>query len=194
MSPTYQKRDPATPAPKRAGNGGTPPSRKGKTGEPASRVATKLSIEKYNEGYAAYLEKPTAEHVASKCGISWKTANRYCEQGDPGRGLIAYKTRAARAKEAADLRADYDLGKARAEFQKAARATFLKAAQRIQSFNPEELDPNRLPDFLDKLERLIERTLGEADNKVEIRGKFSDWSVQELVSFLEAGATPANRR
>lgn len=187
--PTFERRG---AKPKR---GGPTPSRKGKTGEPPTRTATKLSIDKYNEGYAAYLEKPTADHVAAQCGISWHTANKYCEKGDPARGLLPYKARAARAKAAADERADYDLAKARAEFQKAARAAFLKGAQRIQSFDPSELDPNRIPDFLAKLEALIERTMGEADNRVEVRGgRFAGWGIDELEAYLSTGATPANRR
>jgi hypothetical protein len=44
-------------------------------------------VAKYEEMKAAYFEKPSGRHVASRCGVSLPTARRYIDHGDPSRDL-----------------------------------------------------------------------------------------------------------
>lgn len=150
----------------------------------------KISIEKYNEMFAAYLERQSAPHVARTCQVAERTARRYIDQGDPKRKLMSLKERLAKVNDLARQRADYDLVKARAEFQKAARAAFVKTAQAIQLVDAKDLTADKIPEHLNKLLTVIERTFGEAEHSHEVRGKFANWSLAEIRAFLDEGIDP----
>ncbi len=153
----------------------------------------RISIETYNKMLAAYLEKQSAAHVSRTVGVAEKTALRYIEKGDKERNLQPLSQRLKTINDLARQQQDFDLAKARSEFQKAARATFIKTAQRIQEMDPTELTADKLPEHLNKLLTVIERTFGEAEHKHEVRGKFTSWSLDELKGYLEDGIVPASR-
>jgi len=153
----------------------------------------RISIETYNKMLAAYLEKQSASHVAKTVGVAEKTAMRYIELGDKERNLLPLAQRLRTINDLARQQQDYDLARARSDFQKAARATFLKTAQRIQEMDPMEMSADKLPEHLNKLLTVIERTFGEAEHKHEVRGKFTQWTLAELKNYLEGGVVPASR-
>lgn len=172
------------PAPKKPKRERTPPK-----AVPGRRI----KIEIYNKMLAAYLEKQSAAYVAKTVGVAERTALRYIEHGDPERNLQPLKKRLKTINDLARQQQDYDLARARSEFQKAARAAFIKAAQRIQDMEPGELDANKIPDHLQKLMAVIERAFGEAEHTHEIRGRFAGWSAPELIAYLEEGAHPVDK-
>ena len=149
-----------------------------------------ISVEKYNEMYAVYRERQSVDHVAKTCGVHWKTARRYIEDGDPKRHLRPIKVRYAEVMIKAQAREDFTLAKANAEMRKAARAMFAKYVQRIQKLKPEELDPNKMASALRELQAVLLKSFGEADLVVESKGRFAGWTLDELTTFAETGVAP----
>jgi hypothetical protein len=43
-------------------------------------MAVSLSLEKIEEMWRAFQERPTAEHVSKVCGVSWHTADKYIKK------------------------------------------------------------------------------------------------------------------
>lgn len=154
------------------------------------RGAHRVTVEKYNELYAAYREKQSIDYVAKKCGVHWQTARRYIEDGDLRRHLRPIKIRFAEVMLKSHAQEDYGLVKANSEMRKAARAMFSKYVQRIQKMKPEEIDPNKIAASLRELQAVILKSFGEADLVVEARGRFEGWSLEELSVYAETGVAP----
>lgn len=151
----------------------------------------RVTPELHQKMYAAYMEEQTATHVSRKTGVSVYVATRYIEHGNPRLGYLAFKDRFRKMQEMTRAQQDYDMLKARNEFQKVARTFFLKMAKRVQEVDPSELAADRLPENLNKLLTVIDRTFGEAEHKVDMKGDFSNWSIEELRHYIEKGITPA---
>jgi len=162
-----------------------------KPGPKPKRKSTPLiSRDTYNLMYKAYLDRQSVRHVAKTAGVSQQTANKYVNHGDPKRGMMSLRDRMAKIQDMTRQQQDYDVARAWGEFQKAARGIFMKNVQRINDMKPEELDANKIPDNLNKLLTVVERTFGGAEHTHEIKGKYSDWTVDELRGYLENGIEP----
>lgn len=181
------------------GNATVVPSRPGKSWDAKVRHAREtghrvgsLSIDNYNRAYRAYVDKQSPTHVAKTVGIPKATASRYIEKGDPARGLKPLKDRfqAAMAKEQA--REDYTLEKQRGETQRIARAFMGMVAERIKLMNPVEVGPDSIPNAVKKLQEVLERTQGVADQTVAVTAvdRFATWTVEEMKLYAQTGEVP----
>ena len=52
-----------------------------------------ITLEKYERLCDAFWEKQTVSYVATTCAVNRATARKYCERGDPARGLPAIRPR-----------------------------------------------------------------------------------------------------
>jgi hypothetical protein len=155
-----------------------------------------ISIDKYNELYAAYHERQTINHLVKTCHVSQDTAKRYVEKGDPKRNLMPIKDRWQRTQQQAQMAEDYSLVKARREVQTVARAYLQRVAARISKLDPAELDANKVASQLQVTQSVLERTLGVADATVAIQAEdpFHGWSTEELMEFAASGTMPEHAR
>lgn len=176
--------------PKQSYTKGNEPSEKAKAQGRIRRSTPVVSPETYQRMYAAYLERQSAAHVSRVTGVAETTALKYIEKGHPKRGMDPLRDRFKRIQDMTRQQQDYDQAQAWAEFQKAGRAAFMKVVQRIQSMDPEELEANKIPEHLNKLMTLIERTMGGAEHTHEIKGQFATWNIAELRAYLEDGIVP----
>lgn len=55
-----------------------------------------VPLDKVEAMFLAYCRKPTAESIARSCGVSWHTATKYIERGDPQRAVQPFRTRVRR--------------------------------------------------------------------------------------------------
>lgn len=155
-----------------------------------------LSLDKYNAGYKAYVEDQTYTHVAQALGVDHRTAKKLVEEGYPHKGWRPYRERFARATAAAHEKEDYTLTQMRAEVLTVSRALFTKLAARIRALVPEELAADRIPAHLQKAFETMRAALGEPDQTVrhQVDDPFRDWSVEEMVRYIQTGQAPARDR
>jgi len=151
-----------------------------------------ISIDKYNELYAAYQENQSPDSVARKCGVHRDTATKYIEEGDPARNLRPLRDRLQKVLEGAQARQDYTLEMARGEMQQVARVLLVKTAKRVSELQAAEIRPDLLPRMLTDLQKVIERTMGVADATVRVErdDMFANWTLEELMAYAQTGKLP----
>jgi hypothetical protein len=158
--------------------------------------ASIISVEKYNEMYAAYNERQTIRHVARVCQVNQITARKYIEEGDWNRKLPAIKARWEKTQQQAQMAEDYTIVKARREVQTVARAFMQRVAKRISELNPKELSADKLISQLQTTQAILERTLGVSDATVSIKQEdpFHGWTTEDLLEFARSGTLPEYAR
>lgn len=152
-----------------------------------------LTIDQYNACYEAYVVRQSGNHVAKSTGINLKTAIKYINEGDPKRNLRPLKDRFMEVVQRAQDKQDFTLEIARTQMQGVARALLARMSARITAMDPSELDADGLAAGITKVQGVIERTLGVADQTVKIDGsksRFDTWTDEELFTFFETGKRP----
>ncbi len=154
------------------------------------KASRKISTELYNRMLQAYLEKPTIYNTVETCGVGYQSAKKIIEHGDPDQGFPPLKQRLQEIRRAETTIENYDIARARVEFQRGARGMLVKILKRIQSMQPDELTADKIPENLNKLFTVIERTLGGAEHTHEVQGAFMNWSRHELEAYIQDGIAP----
>lgn len=131
--------------------------------------------------WAAYQERQSVDQVSKKCGVHWKTVDRYRQQE-------RWDERLADIRRKAEKEADYDLAQATAEslrlvqdFKTKLRATLERMTTDDVAVTASEIER------IIKVEQLL---LGGVESRQEIIGAFAGWSDEELRRFSETGERP----
>lgn len=148
-------------------------------------MGNRLSSERIHQAWEAYQERQSAEHVAKKCGISWRTAERY-------RRLERWDERLAEINAKAQAAADYDLAAARAHSLRLLRAYKSKVEHALlkKAVSPDDVNAAEL----DRIVRTELLLLGGPDSRTEVvanvSGRFSSMTDEELERFARDGTIP----
>lgn len=157
---------------------------------PKPKGAPQVSRQKYEQMFEAFVEKQSVESVRRRVRISWATASKYIEIGDPSRGMESLRERYAKMQKTADRKADYSLARARADTLTLIRAYKTKLAQRIKQIDPAEMS-TAIGNEIDRVARLEEELLTKAPPQdTSAEGIFEGWTDEELESFAETGRWP----
>ena len=169
----------------------------------ANMAATPITVEKYEEMFAAYRERQSAAFVARTCGVSEGSARKYINKGDAARGLAPLKRRLAELSRRTAERADYTRAKAEAETLDAARAAKRVVVRQLEALAADPAatiaNPTRTLRDLHAVEAAI---LGGATEAVRVEetqcaacrdDPFAGMDDAEVMAFLEE-AVPALRR
>lgn len=154
----------------------------------------KVTPDLYADMFAAYMEKPSARHVARECGVDWSTAQKVIEVGYPDHAMPPLKERYRTAMAEAHRKAEYTLADAHANSLKLLRGYKGKLAQRIAKMKPEEL-PAALGGELDRMIRLESFILGGADARPDltggaVSGVYDGMTYDQRLAFLRTGRIP----
>lgn len=150
----------------------------------------RVSLETYQRMWEAYQEKQSVEHVRRRVGISWRTADKYIDKGDPSRGLEGLRDRFARVMQKAQRQEEYGLARARADTLKLIRAYKSKLAQRIKAIDLKDMS-TAIGVELDRVARLEDEMLMKAppvDQTAE--SLFAGWTEEELEEYAKTGRWP----
>jgi protein subunit release factor A len=148
-------------------------------------VANKISRAKVDEMWAAYQDRQSVDHVAKKCGVHWKTVERY-------RRLEKWDQRLAEIRRQAQEDADVDLAKAAAESLRLVRSYKDKLAAALEFKNIPDEDVTAAE--LEKIVKLEAFLLGGVESRQEVVGAFAAWTDEELKAYAENGTAPDRSR
>lgn len=145
-------------------------------------MANKLSQKRIDEMWTAYQQRQSIESVSRKCGVHWKTADRY-------RIRERWDERLADIRRKAEDEADYDLAKATAESLKLVQdfKSKLRATLEFMNIDDSAVTASEIERIV-KVEQLL---LGGVESRHEITGTFASWTDDELRRFAENGERPA---
>jgi hypothetical protein len=173
-----------------------------KDGRPISQG---ISILTYNEMARAYFEEQSAYHVATTCKVSWRTAQKYIEFGDPERNMPPIRKRLEESQRQIQAKQDRDWQKANIESKEIIRA---EKALMTKVLNHLARDQQALEVFLKRSGRdaksiaeAVSRVLrdesfvfGKNDEQVSSGTSSSDgfefWTNGELINFALTGKKP----
>ncbi len=138
-------------------------------------MSARISISKYEELWKAYALRPSVSHIAKFCGVAEATATKYCQHGDPSRGMAPLVDRYKALVRKASKEVDAEMAKNYAEMARSVlpRIGNLEAlidqAFRMLDTNP-NLKPPRLVDIVSAFRHLFEMRLqlfelGQASDK-----------------------------
>lgn len=148
-------------------------------------MSNKLSQAKIDEMWAIYRDHQSIDHVAKKCGVHWKTCERY-------RRLGKWDQRLAEIRRQAQEDADLDLAKATADSLRLVRSYKDKLAATMEFMNVSDSAVTAAE--LDKIVKLEAFLLGGVESRHEVVGRFAGWSDEELKAYAENGACPDRSR
>lgn len=135
--------------------------------------------------WAAYCDHQSVDQVAKKCGVHWKTCERY-------RRLEKWDQRLAEIRRQAQEDADLDLASATADSLRLVRSYKDKLAATLEFMNVN--DTSVTASELDKIVKLEAFLLGGVESRHEVVGRFAGWSDEELKAYAEAGVLPDRSR
>ena len=166
-------------------------------------AARPITVEKYEEMFAAYRERQSAAFVARTCGVSEGSARKYINKGDAARGLAPLKRRLAELSRRTAERADYTRAKAEAETLDAARAAKRVVVRQLEALAADPAakiaNPTRTLRDLHAVEAAI---LGGASEAVRVEESqcatcrddpFAGMDDAEVMAFLEEGVAALKR-
>lgn len=148
----------------------------------AFRVVNKLSQRRIDELWLAYQEHESVHAVSKKCGVHWKTVDRY-------RLLERWDERIADARRRAQDEADYDLARAMAASLRLVTQYKSKLAEALDRMTV--LDDDVTASELEKVIKLEGFLLGGVESRHEVVGRFEAWTDDELERFAERGEVPS---
>jgi len=127
----------------------------------------KITQEKVDGMFDAYLEKQTAVHISEKMGVHLNTAKKYINKGDPERGVQPFKDRLQEGR-----KKEEELHDSKAEFYKKEDLEILQnikkkmwdALKRLDGFNENTITLNQYVDALERLAKLQQFLCGEAES------------------------------
>jgi len=130
-------------------------------------IMAKITQEKVDGMFDAYLEKQTAVHIAEKTGVHPNTAKKYINKGDPERGVQPFVDRFAEGRKKQEESND-----SKAEFYKKEDLDILQnikkkmwdALKRLDGFNENTITLNQYVDALERLAKLQQFLCGEAES------------------------------
>jgi len=171
------------------------PEKRKARGRSGNDGATAISVDKYNEMWAAYQERQSGLYVATRCGVSPPTARRYINDGDPSRGLKPLRKRFQEVQRDAALRADYTLAKATAATLRTTRTLKAVVANQARDLKAKGVHLDRPAQALRDLHAVEAAILGGASESLRIENAaapnpLADLPDEDLLAFLEL-ALPA---
>ena len=126
----------------------------------------RITQEKIDGMFDAYLEKQTAVHIAETTGVHLNTANKYVNKGDPERGVQAFKTRfeegRKKQEEVADSKSEF-YKKEDLEIVQNIKKKMWDALKRLDGFNESTISLNQFVDAMERLAKLQQFLCGEAE-------------------------------
>lgn len=135
--------------------------------------------------WAAYQGHQSVNHVSKKCGIHWKTCERY-------RRVEKWDERLTEIRRQAQQDADFDLAKATANSLRLVKTYKDKLATTMESLIVGDATVTAAE--LDKIVKLEAFLLGGVESRHEVVGRFAGWSDEELKAYAENGASPDRSR
>jgi len=127
----------------------------------------KITQEKIDGMFDAYLEVQTAVHIVEKTGVHLNTAKKYINKGDPDRGVQSFKERfqvgRAKQEEVHDSKADF-YKKEDLEIVENIKAKMWDALKRLDGFNENTITLNQFVDAMERLAKLQQFLCGEAES------------------------------
>jgi DNA replicative helicase MCM subunit Mcm2 (Cdc46/Mcm family) len=146
-------------------------------------VANRVSREKIEEMFRVYIDRESIEEVATKCGVSHRTAERY-------RVLERWTERLVEIRRKAQAEADYTIVDAMADSLRTIRSYKGKLAAAIErkTVTTDEVSAADL----ERLVRLEAFVLGAAESRHEVvAAAFAvDWTEEEREHFARTGERP----
>ncbi|MBL8922826.1 MAG: hypothetical protein JNJ54_28515 [Myxococcaceae bacterium] len=148
-------------------------------------MANRLSSAQVEQAWTAFQERQSADYVSRKCGLHWRTVERY-------RRLERWDERLAEISAKAQAAADYDLAAARGHSLRLLRAYKSKVEQALlkKAVSPDEVNAAEL----DRIVRTEMLLLGGPDSRTEVvanvSGRFSSMTDEELERFARDGTIP----
>ena len=124
-------------------------------------MANKLPQQKVEAMWQAFQTKQSAEYVQAKCGVNWRTAQRYI-LGE------RWHERLAEIRSQAQEQADYDLANAMADSLRLVREYKAKVAEALKGKTVNAKDVTAAE--LEKLSKLEAFLLGGVESRSEIHG------------------------
>lgn len=128
---------------------------------------TKITQEKIDRMFDAYLEKQTAVHIVEKTGVHLNTAKKYINKGDPERGVAPFKERfeegRKKQEELADSKSEF-YKKEDLEILQNVKKKMWDALKRLDGFNENTITLNQYVDALERLAKLQQFLCGEAES------------------------------
>lgn len=165
-------------------------TKKKKTPKPPRRGASKIAVSTYQKMWAAYQQRQSVEHVRKACRVSWRTADKYIDEGDPTRGMEPLRDRFAKVMQKAQRDEDYGLVKARRDTLTLIRAYKTKLANRIKTITTDNMSAS-IGNEIDRIARLEEELLTKAppsDQTAE--ALFEGWTDEEMEAYAQTGKWP----
>lgn len=148
-------------------------------------MANRLSTAQIELAWTAFQERQSADYVSKKCGIHWRTVERY-------RHLERWDERLAEISAKAQAVADYDLAAAKAQSLRLLRSYKSKVEQALlkKAVAPDDVNAAEL----DRIVRTELLLLGGPDSRTEIvanvSARFSSMTDEELERFARDGTLP----
>lgn len=171
-----------------------------------------LPVEKYNALRKAYFEEQNILRAGKIAGVNRETAERYIKgPARPKAGMPPIKELWLEAQAAAQEETHFDLVAfhkdltpkiqeiieahiGELKLHKADIGRRIKAFQDKGGLEPPQLRAamNEVTASLDRMVRMMERTLGAPDQHIRIDGEglYKDWSEEELQDYLHTGKRP----
>lgn len=126
----------------------------------------KITEEKIDGMFDAYLEKQTAVFISEKTGVHLNTAKKYINKGDSERGIQSFKERFAEGRkkqeETIDSKAEF-YRKEDLEIVQNIKKKMWDALKRLDGFNENTITLNQYVDALERLAKLQQFLCGEAE-------------------------------
>lgn len=145
-------------------------------------MANRVPRAKVDEMFRVYSDRQSIQEVATKCGISHRTAERY-------RRLERWDERLTQIRAMALREADYTIACAMSDSLKIVRAYKKKLAEAVDRKNLTKDDVSVAD--LERLVRLEAFVLGAAESRHEVITEFSGWSDEEVERYATTGDLPS---
>lgn len=180
-----------------------PPMVAGKTVTPPPRSAgrqagkpKRITPEKVEEMFTAWCAMQSLDHVQRTCGVTWHTAKKYVEIGDPERGLESIRKRHLALMERNRRRHDRTFQQAMEEwtgFLARLKRNLFTVLDGKDVFTPEQLKalkPQQFADLVTVVMRNESFVLGGPDSR---SGHVVDWDTctDEQLKRIADGESPA---